>query len=172
MKNEQERTNQLLNHPSSYSVDTLWIRVKMGMRTGKLGGPVYACVSQDRWVERSIWEVQEREVLSYTIEVLNTCLREKESIFTLGLYVLSMDYSDTILCWETSYGVAYMGPGKRGPTQKKVVLGAVNSSSDHVTIWQHNMFMLMFCVLIILTFPINCKLLIRLLVFNCFSTFH
>lgn len=151
-----------------FSGHTLWIRVKMRMRTGKLGGPVHVCASQDKWAERSIWEVQEREVLSYTVEVLNTCLRE-----TLGLYLLSMDYSDTQYYVGKPLMVLPICVRGRGgpPPQKNVVLGAVNFSSDHVTIWQHNTFMLMFCVLITFIFPINCKLLIRLLVFNCFFFF-
>ncbi len=57
-------------------------------------------------------------MLSYTIEVLTPF--ERNSFSTLGFYLLSMDYSDTILCWETSYGVAYVS-GEEGVHPKNVL---------------------------------------------------
>ncbi len=68
-------------------------------------------------------------MLSYMIEVLTPF--ERNSFSTLGFYLLSMDYSDTILCWETSYGVAYVS-GEEGVHPKMCC--PVDSSSDHETI--------------------------------------
>ncbi len=82
----------------------------MRMRKGKLG-------LRSEW--RSI-ERYKRERCCLTRLKCETPF-ERNSFSTLGFYLLSMDYSDTILCWETSYGVACV----RGRCPPKKVLSCV-----------------------------------------------